>query len=101
MNYVEALQLAEANGGADFRTTNAGTRVTIFLSNRAPRGWLWWTVEYSAPSGEQFTLLVNPNRGEVVNESGDELAPPADDSSSTDASTSTSTDATSTDELSS
>lgn len=83
MNYVEALQLAEANGGSEFRTTNAGSHVTIFLSQRAPRGWLWWTVEYTAPSSEQFTLLVNPNRGEVVNESGDEVAP-AQDTTSTD-----------------
>ncbi|MBI4185520.1 hypothetical protein HY524_00535 [Candidatus Berkelbacteria bacterium] len=75
MNYVEALQLAESNGGADFRSKNASTRVTIFLSQRAPRGWLWWTVEYTAASGEQLTLLVNPNRGEVVNEAGDEVAP--------------------------
>lgn len=81
MNYAEALQLAEQNGGSAWRSQNAGSRVAIFLSQRAPRGWLWWTVEYSAPSGEQFTLLINPNRGEVVNESGDEVAPAATDTS--------------------
>lgn len=75
MNHVEALQLAEDNGGNDFRLANTGTRVTLFLSQRAPRGWLWWSVEYKAPSGESFTLLVNPNRGEVVDENGNELSP--------------------------
>lgn len=93
MNYVEALQLAEGNGGSDFRSANAGTRATTFLSNRAPRGWLWWTVEYSAPSGEQFTLLVNPNRGEVVNESGDEVAPASDSTSGDTTTDSTNSDA--------
>lgn len=78
MNYAEALQLAEVNGGNAFRTSNSGTRVTIFLSQRAPRGWLWWTVEYTAPSGEKKALLVNPNRGEVVDEAGTEIAPPKD-----------------------
>lgn len=90
MNYVEALQLAEQNGGNNFRTKNSGSRVAIFLSQRAPRGWLWWTVEYTAQSGEQFTLLINPNRGEVVNESGDEVAPPgANNSVPTDSSSDT------------
>ncbi len=76
MNYVEALQLAELNGGFDFRTTNPGTTATTFLSHRAPRNWLWWTVEYTAPTGQQLTLLVNPFRGEVVDETGTEIAPP-------------------------
>ena len=92
MNFVEAFQAAEKNGGGDFRTQNAGTRVTTFLSQRAPRGWLWWTVEYTAPSGEQFTLLVNPNQGEVVNENGDQLAPGAQDQSSLEAAPATSAD---------
>ncbi len=76
MNYVEALQLAETNGGSSFRSSHEGTRVTTFLSQRSPRGWLWWSVEYTAPSGDVFTLLVNPFRGEVVDETGNELAPP-------------------------
>lgn len=70
MNYIEALQLADQNGGATFRSTNQGTRVTTFLSHREPKGWLWWTVEYKAPSGQLLTLLVNPNLGEVVDETG-------------------------------
>lgn len=76
MNYVEALQLAEGSGGASFRSAHEGTRVTTFLSQRSPRGWLWWTVEYTAPTGDVFTLLVNPFRGEVVDETGTEVAPP-------------------------
>lgn len=92
MNYVEALQLAETNGGAGFRLTNPDSSVTLFLSQRAPRGWLWWTAEYSAPSGEQFTLLINPNLGEVVDEQGTEVAPPTDGTSSTESFDTTTTD---------
>lgn len=84
MNYVEAFQLAEANGGAAFRLLNPNSTITLFLSQRAPRGWLWWTAEYAAPSGETFALLANPFRGEVVDEAGTEVAPPADGSSTTD-----------------
>ncbi|MBI4032792.1 hypothetical protein HY374_03750 [Candidatus Berkelbacteria bacterium] len=90
MNYVEAFQLAEANGGAAFRTTNPGSAATLYLSQRAPRGWLWWTAEYVAPSGEQFTLLINPNLGEVVDESGNEVAPSIDSTSTDTTSTGTS-----------
>lgn len=94
MNYVEAFQLAEANGGAAFRLTSPGARANLYLSQRAPRGWLWWTAEYTAPSGEQFTLLINPNLGEVVDEQGTPIAP------STQSSTSQSTDTSSSSTLS-
>ena len=70
MNYVEAFQLADKNGGSAFRQTNPGTRVSVFLSQREPKGWLWWTVEYKAPSSQTFTLLVNPNLGDVTDENG-------------------------------
>jgi len=75
MNYVQALQLAEANGGADFQTNNSGTTITAYLSERAPKNWLWWTIEYTAPSSETFSLLINPFQGNVVDESGNEVAP--------------------------
>lgn len=75
MNYVEAFQLAEKNGGSTFRQSNPNTKVTMFLSQRAPRGWLWWSIQYTPLSGQALTLLVNPFRGEVVDETGKQLAP--------------------------
>lgn len=76
MNYVEAFQLADANGGADFRTQHTDAKVTLFLSTRDPNQWLWWTAEYKTPAGDLLTLLVNPNRGEVVDSTGKQVAAP-------------------------
>lgn len=73
MNYVEALQIAEQNGGADFMAANPNTKIKLYLSQREPRNWLWWTIEYQTLTGQTFTLLVNPFRGEVVDESGNEV----------------------------
>ena len=76
MNYIQALQLAEQNGGATFRTANPNPQITIFLSNRTPRGWLWWTVEYTAASsGQNLSLLINPYLGGVSDEQGNVLVP--------------------------
>lgn len=75
MNYVQAFQLADGNGGADARTTHPDARVKLYLNHREPRQWLWWTVEYTAGDQVLLTLLVNPNRGEVVNTQGTEVAP--------------------------
>ncbi|MEK7184189.1 MAG: hypothetical protein AAB701_01580 [Patescibacteria group bacterium] len=75
MNYVQALQLAEQNGGAAFRLNNPNPQVTAYLSNRAPRGWLWWTIEYKSTSGQTLSLLMNPYLGGVSDELGNVLVP--------------------------
>ena len=92
MNYVEAFQLADANGGSDFRSKHSDAKITLYLSHRDPNQWLWWTVEYKTPAGDLFTLLVNPNRGEVVDTTGKQVAAPP--TTSADTTTSTSTTAT-------
>lgn len=93
MNYVQALQLAEQNGGSAFRIANPNPQITVFLSNRAPRGWLWWTVEYRSATGQSLALLINPNLGGVSDEQGNVLVP---DRGTTGTSTSTTTTPTST-----
>ena len=93
MNYVQALQLAEQNGGSAFRIANANPQITVFLSNRAPRGWLWWTVEYRSAAGQSLSLLINPNLGGVSDEQGNVLVP---DRGTTGTSTSTTAPSTST-----
>ena len=77
MNYVEAFQLADANGGADFRGKHADAKVTLYLSHRSPNQWLWWTVQYKAAAEALLTLLVNPNQGEVLDTAGQQLVPPS------------------------
>lgn len=87
MNYVKALQLAEQNGGATFRISNPNPQISVFLSNRTPRGWLWWTVEYKTASGQNLSLLINPNLGGVIDETGKQLVP--DSTTSTPAASTT------------
>lgn len=69
INYVEALQLAEANGGADYRANHPGSTIVLSLAVGEPRQYLWWTVEYQA-GDQSFKILVNPATKEVMNESG-------------------------------
>jgi hypothetical protein len=75
MNYVQAFQLADGNGGAQVRAAHPDARVKLYLNHREPRQWLWWTVEYIGGDQVLLTLLVNPNRGEVVNTNGTNIAP--------------------------
>ena len=96
MNYVEAFQLADTNGGSDFRAKHTDANVTLYLSNRDPNQWLWWTIQYKTPAGDTFTLLVNPNRGEVVDTTGKQVAAPPTISGDTSATSSSTTNTTST-----
>lgn len=91
MNYVQALQLAEQNGGATFRISNPNPQMTVYLSNRTPRGWLWWTVEYTGASGETLVLLINPYLGGVADAQGNQLIPDRATPGTTSGTTSTST----------
>lgn len=67
-SYVEALQIAEKNGGADFRRDGPVTSISLTLQHGEPRGWLWWTVEYEAKGKSPFRLQINPFHKEVLKE---------------------------------
>lgn len=70
-NYIEAFQLAEANGGADFRASHSDASVTINLLVTDPSNYLWWSVEYESATSEPFKILINPATKEVFSESQD------------------------------
>lgn len=72
MNYAKAFQLAEVNGGSAFRAINPSATVTTTLHQTQPRGWLWWDIEYKAGTNS-LIIKVNPNTGDVVDESGNPL----------------------------
>lgn len=72
-NYVEAFQLAEANGGADFRASHPDALVTINLLVQEPKNYLWWSIEYEAVTSEPFKILVNPATKEVFSATGQSL----------------------------
>lgn len=65
MNYIKALQLVDAGGGAEFRINNPLQSIKAYLKQRQPNGWLWWTVEYTATNGTTFERIINPFDAEI------------------------------------
>lgn len=90
-NYVEAFQIAEANGGTAFREANPNTNIILTLSQSQPKGWLWWVVDYKTTDGNNLKVRINPNDKTVVDESGNIVANGNTYNSSTATSTSTTT----------
>ena len=74
INYLEALQIAEANGGKAFRENNKETQITLTLAHTQPKGWLWWLVEYKTPEGESLKVRINAFDKSVVDEKGNIVA---------------------------
>lgn len=70
-NFIEAFQIADNNGGREFRQNNQNVSISETLSVSQPKGWLWWLVEYKTPLGESFSVRINPNDKSVVDESGE------------------------------
>jgi cytoskeletal protein RodZ len=65
-NFVTALQLAEKNGGMDFREQNLKfSGVKIALKHSGSNNWLLWIVEYQAPDNTK-TIQVDANSGKLV-----------------------------------
>lgn len=77
-NYIEAFQIAEDNGGKIWRQDNTVTQIKLVIMHRQPRGWLWWTVEYTNSAENSLVRLINANadRQEVLDENFKEIAPP-------------------------
>lgn len=69
-NYVEAFQIAEANGGSTFRSSNPNASIILTLSHSEPKSWLWWLVEYKTGTGNDLKIRINPNDKNVVDETG-------------------------------
>lgn len=75
MNYIKALQLAEANGGEKFRKDNTGSQITATLHQALPKGWLWWEIEYkSSVTNSKLILKISPSDENVVDEQGNPVA---------------------------
>ena len=73
INYVEALQLADTNGGSDYRQSHLEYQVITSLAVGQPKNYLWWTVEYTAKGVEPLKILINPSSKEVIDEKGQPL----------------------------
>ncbi len=57
INYIAALQVAEKNGGLDFRNANEISEIKLLLKNSDPKNWLYWFVSYSGKNNiKQFQI---------------------------------------------
>lgn len=65
INYVSALQIAEKNGGLDFRNANTVSEVKITLKNADPKGWLYWFVDYNTKDSNK-EVQIDANTGAVI-----------------------------------
>jgi len=69
INYVQALQIAEKNGGLDFRNYYDVSSVCLVLKKGDPKGWLYWYVTYTA-TGQVNSIQIDANSAAII--SGDE-----------------------------
>jgi hypothetical protein len=72
INYIEAFQIAEKNGGKEWREKQKNTnyQITATLTIGNPKNYLYWTVEYSNSDGsDKKTVQINAFNGEVVEQS--------------------------------
>lgn len=70
INYLEAFQIAEKNGGQAFRQANQDVEATVTLAKSDPKGWTWWLVEYKTPTGSITKVRINPGDKSVVDDTG-------------------------------
>lgn len=71
INFIEAFQIAEKNGGKEWREKlgNNNYQITATLAHGDPKGYLYWTVEYQNSDGsDEKRVQINASNGEVVNQ---------------------------------
>jgi hypothetical protein len=64
-HYVTALQIAESNGGKEFRENNTLTGASLTLKHGDPNNWLSWTVEYDSATNK-FVKQIDANSGKLI-----------------------------------
>lgn len=67
LNYVAALQVAEKNGGLDFRNANDITEVRLTLKNADPKNWLYWFVDYVSKNNLK-EVQIDASTGAVISQ---------------------------------
>jgi len=72
-NYAEALQIADENGGSDWRETNALGQVSLVLSRGQPNNYHYWNIEYVAidedgqrVDSKSYKVKISSYSGEIV-----------------------------------
>lgn len=75
VNAVQALQIADGEGGKQFRQEHPGAQVSASLITQGPKGWLWWIVSYRGEDNQTLQVRIDPATGDVYNENGDLVRP--------------------------
>lgn len=73
LDYIEAIQLADAAGGADYRARNGDSQIAASLAVGEPKGYLWWTVEYQSSTSDAWRILINPATKELFDQQGEPI----------------------------
>jgi len=67
-NYVTALQIAESNGGLNFRENNSIASIKLTLKHTSPDNWLLWNIVYASATGNELSIKIDSNSGQVIEE---------------------------------
>lgn len=82
LSYIDALKVAEKNGGQDWRKNNTLSELKLTLKNAQPKGWLYWFVKYSSDSSS-FEAQVDTFTGRFVSPSEIQTTTPSTTDQST------------------
>lgn len=66
INYLAAFQIAEKNGGKDFREKYPKWEINLNLKRDEPKNWLYFIVEYKTKEGDSVSFKINPMTSELV-----------------------------------
>ncbi len=73
LNYVEALQMSDQNGGETWRAENRLGKIKMTLNHGQPSGYLYWNIEYAAidENGQRspesdLKMKINAYTGEIA-----------------------------------
>ncbi|MFA6082296.1 MAG: hypothetical protein WC773_02715 [Patescibacteria group bacterium] len=68
-SYVDAVQIADQNGGSQFSSSNKVTGVDVNLQRSTPNNYLYWIVTYkTADAGTSLVVKIDANSKTVVKE---------------------------------
>ena len=64
-NYVTALQIADKNGGSDWRNTNTLSNIEITLKHNSDKTRLLWTVKYTG-NNQEYIKNSDSSEGSII-----------------------------------
>lgn len=68
-SYLDAVKIAEANGGVKFRSENSTPQILVLLRRGEPNDWLWWEIIYKSQNKES-KYLISAENGNLYDDKG-------------------------------